>query len=396
MLSGQLDYRGLSDAIGLPENEINHRLYGGREPTLGRIVGEAESPIRRPARATVLKRFHPAPAGPDELLTQAQVARELGFSDASVCNMVKKGRLATTLKDGRRYVRRSDLDAFRATRFPPDRQAVMTVSQVMRMMGYRSHQSVYRLLHECNIQPQTFGGTMYLGRDDVATLQRRRNGRDRTPSAPVTPVEELEHVAPAAPTTKITAQQSPSPASVAPTVQVPTQQTEHPERPVYAGPNRSMAVHQFYQQSKRTVPDPTSPTGFALRRGTPVCTDDMTDLHILAFRAGGQALARRLQNASPEAINAPTANGETPLHFAARRGNAQGLALLLAHGADVHAVDEFGLTALHHAAEHGHQDVVLLLLAFGARPDQKSYDGQTAIDLAKNEGIRAVLEVGQR
>ncbi|NTX43089.1 ankyrin repeat domain-containing protein [Burkholderia cepacia] len=389
MLSGQLDYRGLSDAIGLPENEINHRLYSGREPTLGRIVGEAESPIRRPARATVLKRFHPAPAGPDELLTQAQVARELGFSDASVCNMVKKGRLATTLKDGRRYVRRSDLDAFRATRFPPNRDEVMTVSEVMRMMGYRAHQSVYRLLRECNIQPQTFGGTMYLGRDDVATLQRRRNGGDRTPSAPVTP-----DVAPAAPTTKITAQQSPSPAFVAPMVQVPTQQTEHPERPVYAGPNRRMAVHQFYQQAKRTVPDPTSPTGFAVRRGTPVCTDDMTDLHMLAYRMVGQALASRLHCATPEVINARTANGETPLHFAARRGNARGLAMLLAHGAGVHAVDEFGLTALHHAAELGHQDVVLLL-AFGGRPDQKSYDGQTTLDLAKHDGIRAALQVGQ-
>lgn len=164
---------------------------------------------------------------------------------------------------------------------------------------------------------------------------------------------------------------------------------------IYAGPHRPMALHQFYQQAKRTVPDPTSPTGFAVRRGTPVCTDDMSDLHILAFRKGGQALARRLLNASPEVINAPTANGETPLHYAARRGNADGLALLLEHGADVHAVDEFGLTALHHAAEHGHQDVVPMLLAYGARPDQKSYDGQSAIDLAKNEGIRAVLQVGR-
>lgn len=394
MLSGQLDYRGLSDAIGLPENEINHRLYGGREPTLGRIVGEAQAPTRRAARPPVVKRVHPAPAGPDELLTQAQVARELGFSDASVCNMVKKGRLATTQKDGRRYVRRSDLDAFRATRFPPDRQAVMTVSEVARLMGYRTPQSIYQLLRECNIQPQKFGGQMYLRRDEVATLQQKRDGGGQTPSAPVT--LEPDHVAPAALNPTSTAQQIPAPASVAPTVQEHPEQTEHPERPVYAGPNRIMAVHQFYQQAKRTVPDPTSPTGFAVRRGTPVCTDDMTDLHILAYRKGGQALGSRLQCATPEVLNARTANGETPLHFAARRGNAQGLALLLAHGADVHAVDEFGLTALHHAAEHGHQDVVLLLLAFGARPDQKSYDGQSAIDLAKNEGIRAVLEVGQR
>ncbi|WP_186083098.1 helix-turn-helix domain-containing protein [Burkholderia gladioli] len=391
MLSGQLDYRGLSDAIGLPENEINHRLYGGREPTLGRIVGEAESPIRRPARATVSKRFHPAPAGPDELLTQAQVARELGFSDASVCNMVKKGRLATTWKNGRRYVRRSDLDAFCAIRFPADRQEVMTVDQVKRALGFRSVQSVYRMLRESNLKPQKFGGQMYLRRDEVATLQRKRKGGGRLQSSPSTPVPD--HVAPASLDTKGTAQETPSLASVVPTVQVPVQ---HPERPVYAGPGRPMVMYRSYQQAVRTVPDSTSPTGFSVKRGTPVCGDDMSDLHMLAFRTGAQALARRLQNATPEALNARTANGETPLHYAARRGNPDGLALLLAHGADVHAVDEFGLTALHHGAEVGHWDVVLLLLAYGARPDQKSYDGQSAIDLAKNEGIRAVLEVGQR
>ena len=34
MFSGELDVRALSDAMGLPENEVNHRLYGGREPML--------------------------------------------------------------------------------------------------------------------------------------------------------------------------------------------------------------------------------------------------------------------------------------------------------------------------------------------------------------------------
>ena len=71
------------------------------------------------------------------------------------------------------------------------------------------------------------------------------------------------------------------------------------------------------------------------------------------------------------------------------------MALQLAHGADVHAVDEFGLTALHHGAEHGHPDVVLLLLAFGARPDQPSDDEETAMDLAKGEGVRAALQAAR-
>ncbi|VVG70426.1 hypothetical protein PAP18089_01386 [Pandoraea apista] len=61
----------------------------------------------------------------------------------------------------------------------------------------------------------------------------------------------------------------------------------------------------------------------------------------------------------------------------------------------MHAVDEFGLTALHHGGEKGHRDVVLLLLAYGARPDQASDDGKTAMDLAKDEGARAVLQAAR-
>ncbi|MCA8287542.1 ankyrin repeat domain-containing protein [Burkholderia vietnamiensis] len=415
MFSGELDVRGLSDAMGLPETEVNHRLYGGREPLLGGAGGtmgataSLSKPTQTKHRHPLLARYRPAPAGDDELLTQAQAAQELGFTPASVCNLVKKGRLATVKRGGRRFILRATLEAFRAVRFPANRQEVMTVQQAMRELGLTTEHSVYRLLRQNGIKPQKFGVQIYLTRGELDTVQRARKGKGLVRS---TQPEASIAAAPADTSAPTIAPTAPAPI-VAPTVQThtsaqaPTVEAQaqapavdlapvaHPERPVYAGPNRPRKRGESYVQATRTVPDPVSPTGFAVRRGTPVCRDDLSDLHVLVFKKSRGALADRLRYAPLETIDERAPNGETPLHHAARRGHLHGAALLLAHGADVHAVDEFGLTPLHHAAEQGHRDVVLQLIAFGARPDRKSYDGQTAFDLAKDAGTRDVLKAAR-
>ncbi|MBJ9920604.1 MULTISPECIES: ankyrin repeat domain-containing protein [Burkholderia] len=402
MFSGELDVRGLSDAMGLPETEVNHRLYGGREPLLGGAGGtmggtaSLPKPTQTKHRHPFLARYHPAPAGDDELLTQAQVAHELGFTQASVCNLVKKGRLATVKRGGRRFILRATLEAFRAVRFPANRQEVMTVKQAMRELGLTTEHSVYRLLRENGVTPKKFGLQIYLTRDELDTIQRARKGKGQghstEPEASIAPALADTSTPTIAPT-------APAPI-VAPTVEAQAPALEltpvaHPERPVYAGPNRPRKKGESYVQATRTVPDPVSPTGFAVRRGTPVCSDDLSDLHMLVFKKSRGALADRLRYAPLETIDGRAPNGETPLHHAARRGHLHGAALLLAHGADVHSVDEFGLTPLHHAAEQGHRDVVLQLIAFGARPERKSYDGQTASDLAKDAGTRDVLKAAR-
>ncbi|MCA8180690.1 helix-turn-helix domain-containing protein [Burkholderia vietnamiensis] len=414
MFSGELDYRGLSDALGLPANEVNHRLYGGREPLLvgaGGTMSETASLSKRNPptkhRHPFLARYRPAPAGDDELLTQAQVAHELGFTPASVCNLVKKGRLATVARGGRRFILRATLEAFRAVRFPANRQEVMTVKQAMRELGLASEHSVYRLLRQNGIKPTKFGGKIYLSRAELDTVRRARRGkglvRSTQPEASIAPAPAdtsaptIEPMAPepiVAPTVQTrTPAQAPTVEAQAPALDLAP--VAHPERPVYAGPNRPRKKGESYVQAARTVPDPVSPTGFAVRRGTPVCRDDLSDLHVLVFKKSRGALADRLRFAPLETIDERAPNGETPLHHAARRGHLHGAALLLAHGADVHAVDEFGLTPLHHAAEQGHRDVVLQLIAFGARPDRKSYDGQTVSDLAKDAGTRDVLKAAR-
>jgi len=52
----------------------------------------------------------------------------------------------------------------------------------------------------------------------------------------------------------------------------------------------------------------------------------------------------------------------TPLHFAARQGHHEVVALLLGKGADVKAKDCNEWTSLHCAADEGHNEVVALLL----------------------------------
>lgn len=72
--------------------------------------------------------------------------------------------------------------------------------------------------------------------------------------------------------------------------------------------------------------------------------------------------------------------GRSPLYLAAKRGSAETLALLLAHGAAVNA-GSGEETPLQVAAEEGHLDAVKLLIAHGAEIDGGRY-GRTPLYLA--------------
>ncbi|CAE7521349.1 ANK3 [Symbiodinium sp. CCMP2592] len=61
-------------------------------------------------------------------------------------------------------------------------------------------------------------------------------------------------------------------------------------------------------------------------------------------------------------VNARDCHGFTPLHYAARHGNALMLELLLKRGADVLALDREGLPPLHHALAMVHPDACQKLL----------------------------------
>jgi ankyrin repeat protein len=65
-------------------------------------------------------------------------------------------------------------------------------------------------------------------------------------------------------------------------------------------------------------------------------------------------------------VNAKTASGLTPLHYAARIGRVDIVRLLLARGASVSPQDQDGDTPLHEAREAGHEGVVELLVSAAA------------------------------
>jgi ankyrin repeat protein len=67
-------------------------------------------------------------------------------------------------------------------------------------------------------------------------------------------------------------------------------------------------------------------------------------------------------------LNARNAAGVTPLMWAARRGDARSLRLLLEHGADPNLKSRNSATALHYAANYGTEACVRLLLEYGAAP----------------------------
>ncbi|KAL4657022.1 ankyrin repeat domain-containing protein 50-like [Arapaima gigas] len=89
------------------------------------------------------------------------------------------------------------------------------------------------------------------------------------------------------------------------------------------------------------------------------------------------------------------AEGRTALHVASWKGDLEGVALLLHHGADPNAQDEEGRTPLHSAAWRGHSAAARLLLeGRGALVDLACHQqGATALCIAAQEGHAGVVAV---
>ena len=75
-------------------------------------------------------------------------------------------------------------------------------------------------------------------------------------------------------------------------------------------------------------------------------------------------------------INAkPFEEGWTPLHYAAREGQAQVVEVLIARGAEIDARDNQGMTPLHWAAERGQHELAGLLIDAGANMTARDSEG---------------------
>lgn len=93
-------------------------------------------------------------------------------------------------------------------------------------------------------------------------------------------------------------------------------------------------------------------------------------------------------------LNERDESGLAAIHWAADRGHANILDLLLTHGADVNFVDgDCGQTALHYAVSCGHVDSIRVLLKHGADQSVRDADEMTCSDIAIDANDTDILEI---
>ena len=129
--------------------------------------------------------------------------------------------------------------------------------------------------------------------------------------------------------------------------------------------------------------------------------DDDTLLHCAVLQHDRWAAQQLLTWGA--VVTVTNRHGRTPLHNAAWRGDEELVALLLAKGADVHAVDAGGQTALCRALEAYHLDSALVLLRAGGtspllasrrdllRDHARAVGDQVSVTLLDAEALTGVL-----
>ena len=85
-------------------------------------------------------------------------------------------------------------------------------------------------------------------------------------------------------------------------------------------------------------------------------------------------------------------HGNTALMEAAKRSDTAFMECLIAHGANVRAVDKDGGGALHYAASYGNLEVVSFLLDKGADCNARDNDGESVMDFALLYNNYSVIE----
>jgi uncharacterized protein len=92
-------------------------------------------------------------------------------------------------------------------------------------------------------------------------------------------------------------------------------------------------------------------------------------------------------------INAPEADGTTPLHWAVRADDLAKVNKLLAAGADVKAANRYGVTPLFLACQNANPAMIERLLKAGADPNSVSTEGETALMTVARTGVVEAAKV---
>lgn len=91
--------------------------------------------------------------------------------------------------------------------------------------------------------------------------------------------------------------------------------------------------------------------------------------------------------------NSKDIHGNTPLHYAASKGNIEVVEMILQKGVKVDADGNYGFTPLHVAVGQGHWDIVFKLLGAGADPNAKSEEKSTPLHFAAERNDLKLLKL---
>ncbi len=137
-------------------------------------------------------------------------------------------------------------------------------------------------------------------------------------------------------------------------------------------------------------------TSVAILAATVSTASAQADLRLVAALKNQQSTTARALITQRVDVNAPDADGSTPLQWAAHWNDLEMVTALLAAGAKPTVANRYGVTPLHEAATIGSAAVVSALLRAGAKPDAAYGEGETALMLAARSGnldsVKLLLE----
>ncbi len=116
-----------------------------------------------------------------------------------------------------------------------------------------------------------------------------------------------------------------------------------------------------------------------------------------AVKSGDGDKVRELVRANPELVHIRDREASTPLHWAAWKGHAAIVEILLDAGADIQAHNEnthWGTTPLHAAAHGNQRDAIKVLLARGALVNApKAHGSGTPLGETKAHNATAAAKI---
>jgi len=114
---------------------------------------------------------------------------------------------------------------------------------------------------------------------------------------------------------------------------------------------------------------------------------------VTAAKDGHHARAMELVAGGGIDVSAPSADGTTALHWAARSNDLTLADALIEAGADATAANRYGVTPLYLAALNGSAGMIERLLAAGADPNEVGNEGETVLMTVAQTGVVAAADV---